>query len=1010
MNHHTTLGERGQVKQPIESNSEVMSLETFGGLKLLDFQRPKPLLLLVYLALEGPQNRRHLAELFWPDAADPMKSLTVALTRLRQGAPNVVDADNVRAWATVKTDAQEMLGRLEGGKLEEALTLYQGPFLEGFYLPDWSAELEEWVYKTREFLGGQVREALLGLAEREAREGQFVTSAKYAEAAYGLPGAPTPEPEDLPRFYNFMLAGESLQIARVRQEAQSYGLKLTLSAEEARKQWQQKLERPIYSKLPSRATAFVGRDLELTELATLLSEQDCQLLTLMGPPGVGKTRLALQLAREQAKLGLFKDGVYYVALEALSAETLFPSMLATLELDAKSSEEPLEKIIRHIGEKNILLVFDNFEHLIESAPFVAELIMACPNLKLLITSRERLNLENEQIFSVGGLPFPAHDVSLEEGQNFDAVSLFVQRARRARPDFALDEENLLHVMKLCRFVGGLPLALELAAPWLRVMTCEEMVEELGHNVDLFSTKTRDVPERHKSIRVAFENYSWRLLTPKEKEVFRKLSVFKGGFRREAASEVVGATIPILASLVDKSLLRVAPDGRYDFHPCIYPFVEEKLAEQPVEQKETETKHGEYFLRFSKQEGQALRGGKQKEALRSISKELENLRKALDWVTAEGRFAELRQLLRPLAVFFDRRNRSQEGVILHKQILAALDETKPDHHTTTGAVLTSLAWKHFRLGQHDDAERLARRGLELLGSLDNQEEGILGFNVLAQTAYRTGRYEESKQHLETSLELARKMQAPHWISQQLGLLSTAEKQAGNPTRAVLHLQEALRLSRKIDNTNLMVSQLINLGIAYLEAHRLSEARAYLEEALELAREAEYKESLIYCLNTLGEIARLEKNYSQAQALFEESLQLAREGGEQVMEATILISLGQVAVALHNLSLAHKYFEQALHFAQVTASAPEQLGALAELAEVYAKQGNIEKAARLFSLVSHHTATVLTDKNHAQQQLDKLRDQLSQEIMNEAVEHGKMMKLEEVVAEFIGQDSSHLLQTG
>jgi predicted ATPase/Tfp pilus assembly protein PilF len=971
-------------------------------------------LLLVYLALEGPQNRRHLAELFWPDAADPMKSLTVALTRLRQGAPNVVDADNAKAWATVETDAQEMVELLEQGKLDAALALYKGPFLEGFYLPDWSAELEEWVYKTREFLAGQVREALLGLAERAAREGQFATSAKHAEAAYSLPGAATPEPEDLPRFYTFMLAGGSSQIAQVRQEAHSYGLKLTLSAEESRKQWQQTPElskTPVYSKLPSRATAFVGRDLELTEIASLLSEQDCQLLTLVGPPGVGKTRLALQLARDQAKLGLFKDGVYYVALEALSTETLFPSILATLEIDAKGSEGPLEKIIRYIGEKNVLLVFDNFEHLIESASFVAELIKVCPNLKLLITSRERLNLESEQIFSVGGLPFPNEDVTLEEAQNFDAVSLFVQRARRARPDFALDEENLLHVMKLCRFVGGLPLALELAAPWIRVMTCEEMVEELEHNVDLFSTTTRDVPERHKSIRVAFEKCSWVLLTPQEQEAFRKLSVFKGGFRREAASEVAGATIPMLASLVDKSLLRVAPDGRYDFHPLLYQFTSEKLTTHLDEKKEVEVKHGEYFVRLMEQQGKELRGRKAKEALNIIDEELENLRMALAWIMVGKRLNELHQMLDPLSLFFDKSNRSQEESILFTQILLELNEANPDHHPIIGVILVSLAWSHFRLGSYEKAEGFARRGLELLRSSSNYRKRVSGFSILSQIAYRKGHYEETREHREKALELARQARDPYLISNQLGQLGMAEQQAGNYEQAVQYLHEALSLNRENSNSYLCVSHLINLGIVYREMEQhLPKVKGCYQEALELAREMDYREILPYCLSAVGETAREEKNYKEAQILLEEALQIVREGGEKFKEAEILTSLGKVAVALHHVPRAYSYFGRALSLAKTIESTPMQLSALIVFAELQLAQHQPESAARLLSFVTHHPATTQGEKNESRELLGTLQDQLAPKVMEEAMEHGKTMKLEEVVAEFIGQDSSHSLHIG
>lgn len=1007
-------GENRQAKQHLIKNDleatniypEAISLETFGGLKLADFQRPKPLLLLVYLALEGAKPRRHLAELFWPDAADPMKSLTVALTRLRQGAPNVVDADNVKAWAMVKTDAQEMVEMLEGGKLEQALAMYKGPFLEGFYLPDWSAELEEWVYKTREFLAGQVREALLGLAERAAREGQFATSAKHAEAAYQLSGAATPEPEDLPRFYAFMLAGGSSQAARVRQEAQGYGLKLTLVADEARRQWQQTLHRPVYSKLPSRATAFVGRDLELTEIATLLSEQDCQLLTLVGPPGVGKTRLALQLAREQAKLGLFKDGVYYVALESLSAETLFPSILATLELDAKGLEEPLEKIVRHIGEKNVLLVFDNFEHLIESAPFVATLAGACPNLKLLITSRERLNLESEQIFSVSALPFPKENVSVEEAQNFDAISLFAQRAKRARPDFTLDDDNLPHILRLCRFVEGLPLALELAAAWIRVMTCEEMAEELEHNVDLLSSTARDMPERHKSVRVAFENYSWRLLTAKEQEVFRNLSVFKGGFRREAASVVAGATIPVLASLVDKSLLRVATNGRYDFHPLLYQFTREKLTEQLEEKIELEAKHGTYFLRLSKREGEALKGNGQKEALSAIGEELENIRTAWFWMVSRGKFEELQPAVEPLTVFFDTCRRCQEGINFMAQTATHLRDTEPRHRVLSGMLLVARAWLLYRLAEYEEASQLAQRGLELLRPFEDYLSIMKGLNALGGAALRMGDHKQAKLHWEKALSLAKEREDEREIGTHVGNLAIIDMMTGNYQSAKQCLHQVLTLHQKRADYFGMIAALNTLGIAHLHLNELQEAQQRYEEGLQLARDINLLELIPIFLGNLAEVALEKKEYAKAYSLGQQALQKSQENTDydRSMAAAYLITLGKAVTAQGDTLQAHTYFRQALEVAWTIKATPQALSTLVRLAEVQAGQGHVEQAVGVLSFTLHHPAIDQDEKDYTQLQLDKLRDQLSTEEMDEAIEHGKTMKLEEVVAAFI-EDSSH-----
>jgi tetratricopeptide (TPR) repeat protein len=406
-----------------------------------------------------------------------------------------------------------------------------------------------------------------------------------------------------------------------------------------------------------------------------------------------------------------------------------------------------------------------------------------------------------------------------------------------------------------------------------------------------------------------------------------------------------------------------------------------------------------------QEGEKLKRNQQKEALNAISEELENVRTALEWALAEERLTGLRQMLNPLRVFFDRSNRNQEGAIFFDYVLAGLSEANPDHHTTIGAVLKALAWKHLRLGRYEEAEQLVGRGLELLRPLNDPREMMDGQNVLAQIAYRMGRYKEARQHRGTALALARQTQDRFWISQQLGLLGSMEQQAGNYRQAVQHLQEALSLSQKDNYPHLVISQLINLGVAHLEAYHLPEARACFEEALELAREMSYREALLYCLSNLGETAREEKNYPEAQTLFEESLQIAREGGEKFVESYSLTRLGKVAVALHNLSRAYEYFERALQLARAIESAPAQLLALIGFAELQLGQRHIEKAARLLSLVFHHPATLQGDRGETQQLLQGLRNQLSPKDIEEAIAHGKTMTLEEVVAEFTHQGSSH-----
>ena len=549
-----------------------MQLRTLGGLNLegADFPRPKALLL-AYLALEGPQERRHLAELFWPGTPYALRNLNTVLTRFRAAALGVVEGDGVRVWTTVDCDATTLLSALEGNEPESGLELYRGPFLEGLSLRAWGSELEEWVLQTREFIAGHVQQALLNLAEREASRGEFQQADKKAERTHLLAGAPALEPHDLQRLLTLLLAGGSLRAGEVRREALDFDLSLAASEAEARdhlRTLHREDDQHTSSNLPPQGNAFVGRELELTEITELLLHPHSPLLSLVGAGGVGKTRLALEVARELLAGGGFADGVVFVSLEALSdASSVLAAVAAVLGLDLSGQEDAGSMVKRFLSEKRLLLVLDNFEQVLEGAAFVRELLDACPQLTLLITSRERLNLDMESVFAIEGLAYPEPATPLERAGYFGAVQLFLQRARRAEHGFSLTPDTLPAVLRICQLVEGMPLALELAASWLRALPMDDIVRELEGSIDLLESPARDVRERRRSVRAVFD-HSWALLQARERDVLRGLSVFRGGFRRQAAAEIAAATLPVLASLVDKSLLRMNPEGRYDRHPLL----------------------------------------------------------------------------------------------------------------------------------------------------------------------------------------------------------------------------------------------------------------------------------------------------------------------------------------------------------------------------------------------------------------------------------------------------------
>jgi predicted ATPase len=713
-----------------------MVLRTLGGLTLegSTLGRPKPLLLLAYLALEGAQDRKHLSELFWPEAANPMLSLRTALTQLRQSAPGAFEGES-RLRATVACDARRFLEALEKGELERLQELYTGAFLKGFFLRELSAELEEWVYGTRESLAAQYREGLLKLAEG-MESSHALEVAKLAEEAYWLAGAPEPEPEQVVRTYRLLVAGGNARAREVKAEAESFGLELDILPEVVKTALEPEKKPPaLLPTLFSRPTSFIGRELELAELRNLLAQEDCSLVTVLGAGGAGKTRLALKFAQEALEHETFADGVYFADLMALADPELVPAAVAAALHGALPGKQPLAELSGLLRDKRALLVLDNFEHLVFAAGMLAEVLKHCPNLKLLVTSRERLNLSAEWVYGLEGLRYPKSPFirgDVEQSVNwgdFDAVRLFVQRARRSRCDFD-PQGHLLHILKICRLVDGSPLGIELAAAWVRVMTPEEIAAEIAHNLDLLQSVERDASERQQSIRASFE-HSWKLLSEKEQEALRRFAAFRRSFTQEAARQVTGASFMVLSSLVDKVMLSRDTNGRYHRHPLIIQFMDEKARAHPEEAAAMLARHSAYYLSFLARQ---LEEGPQ-----VLEVELDNLRDAWRFVVMKKDETALNNALPLLDRLYTLMGRYGEAEAVFALAAEGLEEG-----TLTWARVLARQGKHYPfLGQYKKSRALLETSLAVFRRYGSQQDTAfalrhLGFAAGCLTKVRNSR--------------------------------------------------------------------------------------------------------------------------------------------------------------------------------------------------------------------------------------------------------------------------------
>ncbi len=388
-------------------------------------------------------------------------------------------------------------------------------------------------------------------------------------------------------------------------------------------------ERPLHN-LPVQPTPFVGREEELASLARLLADEDLQLITILGPGGMGKTRLALEASQRQS--AAFSDGVYFVALAPLTApEQMPPAIAEAVRFSFYDGGSPREQLIDFLREKQMLLVLDNFEHLLEGTALVAEILQNAPAVRVLATSRERLNLQSETVLLLDGMDFPEWETP-EDAAAYSAVRLFLQSAHRMQPDFALSADNIGYVARICRLVQGVPLGIVLAAAWIGMLELSEIASEIERSLDFLESDLRDLPERQRSLRAVFE-YSWNLMSEHERDVFMRLSVFRGGFTREAAQEVSGASLKTLMTLVNKSLLRRDPSGRYDVHELLRQYAEARLHGNAAAEADTRNRHSTFYTTLL-----ALQNPHtvelNKVGLGIIESEIDNVWVALDWAIAQ----------------------------------------------------------------------------------------------------------------------------------------------------------------------------------------------------------------------------------------------------------------------------------------------------------------------------------------------------------------------------------------
>ena len=704
---------------------------------------------------------------------------------------------------------------------------------------------------------------------------------------------------------------------------------------------------------------LVGRRAELREAEALLLRDECRVLTLMGPGGVGKSRLAKALV---GPLEARFAGVHWIGLEDLTGiEQVVPRTAAALGVSLSGPADPLEQLAAALhGRPQQLLVFDNAEHLGELAALVERLTQACATVKLLVTSRARLAVSGEWLLPLGGLAAPDVDETEPELiRAFDAVKLFELRAHAAAPAFDV-RRGAADVAALVRLLDGMPLAIELAAAWVRVLPVAEIQREIEESIDLLERDGR-APDRQRSVRASFE-HSWRLLNALEQQCLAQLSVFAAPFTRAAAEQVAAVRLPVLAALADKSLLRAHDDGRFSLHPLVQQCVRRYMTDEATARR----RHCEYV---------ALRLGHvrdhdvgQPSTLLAMDIELEDIRAA--WLHAvQLRDGEAVQAMAPpLARYFAVRGRTVEGIALLDQAAGAWSDRQA---SASAVVQQALASLFHRSGDLDRAEAAVRTAIRLQRAFRRGGATQPSLYLLGAILYTRGEFATAKRYFEHALRVAQAASDTAGTAKALNGLAGCARAAGDYSRALELQRQALELHESLGNVHEQALLLNDIGVMLHTSRRYAEACQVLQRGLALTAAHGLDGAREYCLFTLGMTEIELGRFDDARGHLQQSLQIDRAAGAGLVAWGAHLGLARADIRTGAATTASAPLGEGVKRARALKSVQAQIYALGFVAEWLAARSEQERAAALWSFIAAHPRAEAADRDDARMAIDALQ---------------------------------------
>jgi len=983
----------------------------------LHFETRTVMAMLIYLACQRKAvGRETLAELFWPERTQKQarSNLRVALHRLRQQVAEYLLITQVgvalKPNAVITVDAAQFESQIAAGHLAEATTLCHNDFLTDFYL-DGSPIFEQWALLERERLRTLALSAYQQIIDHCAAAGELTAATAASQQLLHL----DPLHEPTHRMLMRLLAQAGQRSAALAQYERCRHLLATelavppdevttALAEQIRKGELDKVTSapehpltpsPLHSvtltsasrlplrresssmhNLPTQPTPFIGRSADVVQVVQLLANPDCRLLTLLGVGGIGKTRLAIAAAERilawladganNRSVAIphppFSDGVCFVALAPVEAVELVPVTIAQSLGISTNSSDLLAEIAAYLRPRHLLLVLDNFEHLLATIDTVIYLLQHAPHLKILATSRQRLYLREEWLLPIKGLAL-AGDERIEDGGNKEdnrnndvageAGALFLYSAQRVQPGFQAQGQESA-IVTVCRQVEGMPLALELAASWVRVMPCAEIARRIQHDFDFLTTPLRNLPERHRSLRALFDQ-SWRLLSPVEQDVLMRLSVFRGGCQLAEASAVAGASLMLLLGLVDKSLVRSNGQQRFDLHELVRQYAAEQLLISG-EGEQTRQRQYDAYLRFFRIGDSQIRTSQGASLIPQLEAEWDNLRSVLQWTLDRERYIDATWLMLATCWSWEHRGLYEEAhhwfaqLLPHRQLLP------------TDLRLAIMVWYcPFVLRLHG-AQLIEGFWDELLALQANSSLAALRTGFWVFYASQAPDATAHAQALEKALDYARAAHEAPIVEPEycfytdsdfilgvtINLYAMNLIELGDATAAARLARESYDFFQSRNRFE-RLGGLGVLGQLAFFAGDIAQARRYLQEAVIIATTAQELESLIGWQPMLGLVTLYCGDVAEACHLLDESLQLCRRMKSLLVAARVCVYLAEAALWKGELEQVAQWLTQSLDYGakttRVTVEGAQRLWVAARLATA---QQQYQRAATLFGL--------------------------------------------------------------